>query len=67
MIGAGIGSDLLHARFAKNGIPPASKVAREALPLLEAEEEGSECVICLEEWETGKEGALWAQVPWGSA
>ncbi|KAH7515957.1 E3 ubiquitin-protein ligase MPSR1 [Ziziphus jujuba] len=37
----------------KDGQPPASKASIEAMPGVETEEEGLECVICLEEFEVG--------------
>lgn len=53
LIGAGDASALLSA---KRGQPPASEAAIEAMKAVEAgEEQRSECSICLEEWETGKE------------
>lgn len=37
----------------KDGQPPASKASIEAMPAVEINELGEECVVCLEEWEVG--------------
>lgn len=43
---------LLQSMAAKDGHPPATKASIEAMPSVEiSEEEDSECVICLEDWE----------------
>ncbi|GFY88455.1 glycerol-3-phosphate acyltransferase 6 [Actinidia rufa] len=46
---------LLRDLLSKDGQPPASKSSIEAMPTVEigGEDEGSDCVICMEEWGIG--------------
>lgn len=47
---------LLRDLLSNGGQPPASKASIEAMPSVEisGEDEGGECVICLEDWEIGE-------------
>ncbi|KAG2707153.1 hypothetical protein I3760_05G135200 [Carya illinoinensis] len=45
--------NLLREAGVKDGQPPASKASIEAMPNVEAGEDGGECAICLDEWEVG--------------
>ncbi|XP_059445718.1 E3 ubiquitin-protein ligase MPSR1-like [Corylus avellana] len=44
---------LLREQGGKDGQPPASKASIQAMPNVEVDEDGGECVICLDELEVG--------------